>query len=248
MASSIPVPPACEECGGDPVFHEITYYSIVIDELMAPLFPSLTGGGLMSRISSGLERSVTPALFRLFIKLGIAKEIAEPDDATQLLALMIWNEAKERGIRVSEVRMFNLPRNLFLARLPGGRSISFEGIPLPPSEYRRVSWMDDKATLKEKFRKLGLPVARGGAAATLGAARRIYAKLTPPVIAKPFSGSGSATRPCTSTLTASLSAASESPSSSPREWSSRKSSWGRSIAPPLSTGASPRPSGATSRT
>ncbi len=105
---------------------------------------------------------------------------------------------------MEEVRIFNLPRNIFLARLPTpeGSSartafiskrklIAFEGIPLPPEEINRVHWMDDKAELKKRFRNLGLPVARGGDAITLGQARRITRALVPPLITKPFSGSGS---------------------------------------------------------
>ena len=51
--------------------------------------------------------------------------------------------------------------------------------------------MDNKAVLKEKFRKAGLPVAKGGAVSTLKEAKKLFKTLTPPVIAKPFSGSGS---------------------------------------------------------
>src|SRR6185369_8980099 len=110
---------------------------------------------------------------------------------TPLLAQMLWQEAKARGIPMWEWRLFDLPRNMFIATLPSGRKISFEGIPLIRNGLDRVWWMDDKGVLKKKFRKLGLPVARGGAHFTEGGAVREFAKLGTTVIVKPHSGSGS---------------------------------------------------------
>lgn len=126
------------------------------------------------------------------MRMGWATRVTEPDDDTQLLALMLWNEAKERNIEVCEVRLFGLPRNIFLAKYPDGKFIAYEGIPTPGSaDLARVPWMDDKAVLKEKFRKLNLPVAKGGAVGNMRDAKKLFQTLTPPVIAKPFSGSAS---------------------------------------------------------
>lgn len=188
----LPVPKECAECGDGAIFHRTTYISIVIDELLSPLSqpnPLFRG---FAKLVYGIERTVTPRILTFMMDRGWARRVSEADDDTQLLALMLWNEAKERGIRVEEFRLFNLPRNIFLARYPDGRHIAYEGIPLPGnSDLERAPWMDNKAVLKEKFRALGLPVAKGGAVTTLKDAKKLYATLTPPVIAKPFSGSGS---------------------------------------------------------
>lgn len=52
-------------------------------------------------------------------------------------------------------------------------------------------WMDNKAILKKRFTKLGLPVAAGGSAATKRKALSIFHSIRPPVIVKPYSGSAS---------------------------------------------------------
>jgi D-alanine-D-alanine ligase-like ATP-grasp enzyme len=188
---NVPKPPTCEECGGDPVFHRLTYYSILIDDGMKKLFDPGFVGRWLTQAAYGVERLVTPRILEGAMRLGIAKRLTRPDDETQLLALMLWQEADTRGITVEEVRLFDLPRNIFMARFASGRKIVYEGIPIPPRGIHRVSWLDDKAELKKQFRKRGLPVAAGGSARHWREAKRIYAKLAPPVIVKPYSGSGS---------------------------------------------------------
>jgi len=188
----LPKPKECAECGDGAIFHRVTYISIVVDELMSPLSqpnPLLRG---FVRLVYGIERKVTPVLLNHMMQWGWATRVTEPDDDTQLLALMLWNEAKERGITVSEFRLFNLPRNIFVATYPDGSQIAYEGIPMPENaDIERVPWMDNKAVLKQKFRKLNLPVAKGGAVSNLKDAKKLFKTLTPPVIAKPFSGSAS---------------------------------------------------------
>ncbi len=192
MPMSLPKPKECAECGDGAIFHRVTYISIVVDEIMAPFSqpnPFLRG---FVRLVYGIERKVTPKILNGLMQLGWATKVTEPDDDTQLLALMLWNEAKERGIEVAEFRLFGLPRNIFVAKYPDGLQIAYEGIPMPGnSDLERVPWMDNKAVLKQKFRKLGLPVAKGGAVSNLKDAKKLFATLTPPVIAKPFSGSAS---------------------------------------------------------
>lgn len=188
----LPKPKDCLECGDGAIFHRVTYISILVDGFMAPLSspnPLFRG---FARFVYRIERKATPRILEAMMDWGWAARVTEPDDETQLLALMLWNEAKERGITVSEFRLFGLPRNIFVATYPDRKKIAYEGIPMPGnSDLDRAPWMDDKAVLKEKFRKLGLPVAKGGAVSTLRQAKKLYATLTPPVIAKPFSGSGS---------------------------------------------------------
>ncbi len=188
---NMPQAKACAECGGDPIFHGMTYYTILIDDSMRAMFDPGFVGVVLGKGASAIERALTPYLLELFMRLGWATRISRPDDSTQLLALMLWKEADTRGIQIEEVRLFNLPRNIFMARLPDGKKIVYEGIPLPPRSIQRVQWLDNKALLKKHFSKLGLPVARGGSASNWWAAKKIYNGLTPPVIVKPYSGSGS---------------------------------------------------------
>lgn len=188
----LPEPAPCADCGDGAIFHRVTYISIVVDEFLKPFSQPNPLFRSFAKLVYGIERRVTPHILEGLMRLGWARRVTEPDDETQLLALMLWNEAKERGIEIAEFRLFNLPRNIFVATYPNGRRIAFEGIPTPGSaDLARVPWMDDKATLKEQFRALGLPVARGGAVSNLREAKKLFATLTPPVIAKPFSGSAS---------------------------------------------------------
>ena len=171
--------------------HGAAYVTTAIDGLMRPFFAS---GSALSGFGAGflgaVEDILAPALADFCERRGGGTYREEPDDRTLLLAKVLWEEARTRGIRMREFRLFDLPRNLFLAELPSGRRIAFEGIPLPP-ESARAWWMDDKAVMKRKFRKLGFPVAKGGAAFGLGAALRIFRSLVSPVIVKPHSGSAS---------------------------------------------------------
>lgn len=181
----------CVHCGGDRIPHRVTYITVVLDDLLRPLF---TPGPFMRAIAqsfTAVEGRVTPHLLRFFAWLGLAKKQERPDDATLLLANVLWEEADVRGIPMWEFRLFGLPRNIFYARLPNGRSIAFEGIPQPPSGMTGVWWMDNKTELKKRLREAGFPTAAGGGAFTARQAKKLFNDLTPPVIVKPHSGSAS---------------------------------------------------------
>lgn len=187
----VPKAPECIECGGDPIFHRMTYYTILIDDTIRSVFdPGVIGRGV-AKIVGFFERRVTPHLLEFSMRMGWARRVTEPDEDTQLLALMIWREAKNRNITVNEWRLLDLPRNVFVATYPSGKRIAYEGIPMPGRAEDRVPWLDNKAELKKRFMKLGLPVAKGGSASDWWKAKKIYESVTPPVIVKPYSGSGS---------------------------------------------------------
>lgn len=181
----------CKECGSDPVNHTVVYITVAMDETMKPLFAP----GALTRFLMGwfysLERLLTPYIFEFCIAVGLAKAITVPDEYTILLAKMLWQEAKERGIEVREWRLFGLPRNMFIAKFPNGKRIAYEGIPMPPGITRQVWWIDNKARMKREFKKRGIPIAKGGAALTDLGALHLYKKLEAPVIVKPYSGSAS---------------------------------------------------------
>lgn len=181
----------CKECGGDAVPHRLTYITVGLDETLRPLFAPGPAMRFFSRWLYELERRATPFILRGLARLGHATMLDAPDEDTLLLAKMLWEEAPKRGITVREVRLFGLARNLFLAKLPDGREIAYEGIPLPPRGILQAPWMDNKAEMKRRFRKLGFPVAKGGEALTDGGALRIFDALEAPVIVKPYSGSAS---------------------------------------------------------
>lgn len=181
----------CEACGGNAVPHRLTYVSIIIDSLIEPLIPTGKGsGGWIARFTHWVESMFIPPLFSFLLAIGVAKKVEAPDEHTLLLAKVLWEEAMVRGIPMFEIRLFGLPRNLFMATI-NGKKVVFEGLPLPKEEMLRAPWMDDKAKLKKEFRKKGFPIAKGGSFWSLAAARRFFTENKGTFIAKPHSGSGS---------------------------------------------------------
>lgn len=192
MAYTLEMPKKeCVECGGGTVDHGFVYTTIVLDELMRPFVTPGPVSRTLARPVYALERRITPHLLDFVARIGLAKRQQDWDDKTLLLGMCIWEEAKARGIALYEWRLFGLARNVFVAQLPNGKKIAFEGIPFPPSGVNRVWWMDDKAELKKHFKKRGFPVADGGHASSEQAALRLFDRLSSPLIAKPHSGSAS---------------------------------------------------------
>jgi D-alanine-D-alanine ligase-like ATP-grasp enzyme len=194
MSIRITLAPAkyCEECGGESIPHKSTYATLVLDELLRPLFaPSLAVTSFFEKRLDRLTNKVLPSLVSASIRFGLAEYCEEPDDKTMLLALMLWNEAKDRGISVKEYRLFGLARNMFVATMPNGKTIVYGGIPMPLGQPERVWWLDNKNELKKRFKKLGFPISEGNAVSSEKEALDLFRKLGSPVIIKPYSGSGS---------------------------------------------------------
>jgi D-alanine-D-alanine ligase-like ATP-grasp enzyme len=191
MAFEVPKPKECPDCGDGGIFHGFTYFLILLDEAFLSIFRPSEKPSSIKRAATRFEHIIGPAFLSFFVLIRFAQKITKPDEGTQLLALMLWNEAKVRGIEMWEWRLFGLPRNIFVAKFPTGKRIAFEGIPTSIKGPEHVWWMDNKAVLKREFMKRGLIVAKGGFARSKGEALALYQKLTPPVIAKPHSGSGS---------------------------------------------------------
>lgn len=180
----------CKECGGEAIAHRATYITVAIDETLRPLFVPGPLSRSLFTLFQFLERDLTPLFFRLLRRLGLARFETAPDEKTLLLAKVLWEEADARGIHMHEVRLFGLARNMFIAKLPK-RHIAFEGIPLPLKASHQAWWLDNKAEMKKRFQKLGIPVAKGSAVFTEGGAKKVFSLLDAPVIVKPFSGSSS---------------------------------------------------------
>lgn len=191
MAFTLPKPKECKECGSGGMFHRVKYISVVVDSVAGYIFSSRNSNRVFAKKIQSFEHAIAPHFFHACIRLGLANKQTEIDEGTQLLAQMLWNEARERGITVWEFRLFNLPRNIFFAEFPSGKRITYEGIPLPAHGVHQEPWLDNKAILKKQFRRLGLPIAKGGTAMTKKGALNIFNELKAPVIVKPHSGSGS---------------------------------------------------------
>lgn len=190
MRVSLPKPRACAECGSDPIYHGQQFTLLFVDLLLLPLFSNFAQLG-----AAVLPRRTKPGpylgIYELLAKLRLGIFLDAYDDKTLLLDQVLWDEARARGIAMREFRLFGHTSASFVARYPSGRRISFESFPVSPGSGEGVWWIDTKSVMKKKFHKLGIPVARGGAAFTRGGARRLFKKLEAPVIVKPYQGSGS---------------------------------------------------------
>ncbi len=169
----------------------MTYVTVALDELLRPLVGAASIVRPVTRVLGALERRITPSFFQFLHGLGWVTVLSEPDEHTMLAQRTLYEEGKQRGIKVEEVRLFGTPHNVFLATMPDGKVIAYEGIPLPGVMRDQAPWMDNKAAMKKHFRRAGFPIARGAAAMTLGKARNIFSQLDSPVIVKPYAGSGS---------------------------------------------------------
>lgn len=191
MAFKLSKPMECEECGSGAIFHRTKYINVAVDNIINHLFPPRNFTRALSYKIHSIEHLFVPHLLNACVRLNWAKKQTEIDDDTSLLAQMLWKDAVERGIVIWEFRLFNLPRNLFVAEFPDGKRITYEGIPIPLHGAYQEWWIDDKAVLKKHFQDFGFPVAKGGAALTKKGAVNIFKSLNAPVIVKPRSGSGS---------------------------------------------------------
>ena len=190
MRITLPPPKPCPECGSDPVYHKAEYAVHLMNMLTTPLF-DLPLRLVNRALDARRKRHKYSGWYERFERLGLGEFHDTPDDKTLLLCQVLWEEARARGIQMREFRFLGLATNSFVATLPGGRRITFESIPFPPGTQEGVWWLDSKATMKKRFLKLGLPVAKGGSAFTLAGAKKIFSTIGKPVIVKPFEGSAS---------------------------------------------------------
>ncbi len=184
-------PPPCSECGSDPVGHSAAYFTVAVDGFLNRLVFEGRMRHVFARQMRRIENTLLPRLYEVLARRGLGEFLDEPDDKTMLLAAVLWKEAAARGILMREFRLFGLPRNMFVARLPSGRALSFEGFPFPDEAGANPAWLNNKAELKKRFQKAGFPVARGAAAFTERGACAVFRELEAPVIVKPHVGSAS---------------------------------------------------------
>lgn len=170
----------CEDCGGDSVNHTLQYAGVVLDTLLG-------------RFTSFVPRFYTGSsffrTFSLLSRAGLGSMLTEPDEKTLLLDTVLWHEAQRRGISMCEFRPFNSVQNTFVARLPSGTLIDFDGIPVLGK--KPVWWTNNKSLLRKNLHAQSLPAPKGGLALSYKKARMLFHQLPKPVIVKPAVGSAS---------------------------------------------------------
>ena len=176
----------CPDCN-ERTNHRVEYLGALLDTAFLPL------AALLQHFASGKPSGNRGRLFAsLYIsleQLGLGHFLETYDDKTLLLDQVLWDEAKRRNIVMREFRLFGAPKGLFIATLPNGKVIDFDGVPLPA--WRGMWWINDKPKLVQKLELAGFPVAKGGSARTLRQALSLHKTLQAPLVVKPSVGSAS---------------------------------------------------------
>ncbi len=180
----------CPYCGSNPVPHFTNWYFESVNVLLTPVRQGILYNpvsklvkNLVSRAGLGLK------LINLFSALKIISFQNNPEVCKVTRAGVLWEEAKRRGILMTEVLLFGRPIDLYLANNSGNLML-FSGLPRP-SDYDNsaLDKIDDKLELKHRLQNAGLPVPKGGSALTFWEAKKIFKSVQKPVIVKPRAGS-----------------------------------------------------------
>ncbi len=189
---------ACVYCGDTPTNHPIHFIDAGITTIVTSLRTPREKPVLQF---FDFERSevfrITAAI--LLHLLELLHIVTYSDDLSKTKSHRtesIWKEAQRRGIRMQEVLVFGLRRDIERAWLPVApgsekhRWYYFESIPIPPwlNQYG-LGWVDDKYSLKKVFTKHRLPIPRGRAVLTARGAHKVLRDLGTAVITKPREGS-----------------------------------------------------------
>jgi D-alanine-D-alanine ligase-like ATP-grasp enzyme len=176
----------CQECN-EATNHRVEYMGALLDTAFLPL------AALQRRFAPNTSNpgrgKIFLHLYTALERLGMGQFLETPDDKTLLLDQVLWDEANRRGIVMREFRLFGAAKGLFIATLPSGKVIDFDGVPLPP--WRAAWWINDKPKLVKELRSVGFPVANGKSVRTLRQAKALFKKMQTPLVVKPSVGSAS---------------------------------------------------------
>jgi cyanophycin synthetase len=176
----------CQDCAGSQVNHTITYMSILIGAIVGPLtswLDKIIPGSFTDWVGQIITKILT------FFKLAKTTHAPEKDDSGRTRVL--WEEAIKRGIKMDEVRLFGVGRDMFVSEYKGDKRF-FDVLPRPKVyNPKGLEWMDNKGEMKKHFEKAGIKVARGEVVHCKRKALKIFHSLNKPVITKPNLGSRS---------------------------------------------------------
>src|SRR3989344_4292411 len=183
----------CKDCAPAQVHHGPLRLSIYLGVIVKPIFRPidlLFQALLPARMTSLFDRLAPLALKTLAVFRGI-RASTEPSDFDSDRTKCLWEEAKHRGISLTEYRLTKDVKDLFIARFEG-KTRCFEGLPRPLGpEAKSLYWMDNKPAMRKHFAEAGIPLAGGIVCFSESQAREAFQKLSKPLITKPHTGSRS---------------------------------------------------------
>lgn len=176
----------CPDCAGSQVNHFVIYTSILLGSLLDP-WTNWLGKVIPESFTDCIGKIIMNSL--KFFKLSRTTYQPEKDDSGRTYVL--WEEATKRGIKMEEIRLFNVGRDMFVSEYKGDKRF-FDVLPRPKVyNPKGLEWMDNKGKMKNHFEKAGIKVARGGVTHYKKKALQIFDSLNKPVITKPNLGSRS---------------------------------------------------------
>jgi D-alanine-D-alanine ligase-like ATP-grasp enzyme len=183
----------CPECGPAEVNHFITKWSQLLEIISLKFTKPLTPIVRFFTTKFYVQIDFITYWFLKFLGfLRLVKLMKEPSSELDTDRTKgIWESGKKMGAKISEVWVWGRPINIFLAKLPNGKEMIFEGLPRPGAPKEALEWMDDKSEVKKRLGKAGFPVPKGGAFFLFSSAKRFFNKFGKTVIAKPVFGSRS---------------------------------------------------------
>lgn len=183
----------CVDCAGAPVNHLATRMEVSLHALLAPVNCAFESVSRLTRRLCGVVffDRLLPRIWEYLAKIKMGRFLDVPDHKNSYRTKVLWEEAKKRGIRMREFRVFNVPVEVFVAEY-GNDMRRFDSVPRPRGEPSdALLWMDDKAIMRQKFLAAGIPVAKGGEAKSWNDALKFWEFLEKPIIVKPSQGSRS---------------------------------------------------------
>ncbi len=181
---------SCPYCGNNPVPHLTNWYFESLNVLLTPLRQRLLYNAVSEKLHTVTGR--WNAGLKMVSLLKTIKVIKSQDDFAKckvVRAGVLWEEAQKRGITMRELLLFGNPFDTYLAE-KNGQTLLFSGLPRPRGNSgAAVDKMDDKLEMKSRLMEAGLPVPQGGTALTFAGAKKIFNRVSKPVIVKPREGS-----------------------------------------------------------
>lgn len=177
----------CKDCGGAQVNHRFTYIAIFLGKVVDPYFKFLN-----KLLPEDSLEWMGPGFVKVMSLLRLGKITKDPTDKNSYRTLVLWEEAKKRGIDMIEFHLLNIGGDIFISRYKGKDMRFFDVLPRPKNlEGPGTYWMDNKGEMKEHFKVAGIPIAHGAVTGNKNEALKIFHSLEKPVITKPNIGSRS---------------------------------------------------------
>jgi D-alanine-D-alanine ligase-like ATP-grasp enzyme len=178
----------CLYCGANQVSHAMTWFDATFAVKSGPYTERLMKS-YIGKILCNLVDWILVSSVKLWIFLKMAKYSKDGSKIKLGRAKVLFEEAKRRGMEIEHVVFLGMPSDVFRVKLQG-KWFYFSSLPRK-NDYSNPSlaWMDDKAILKERLSRAGVPTPKGGSVKTIREAYKIFDSIEKPVIVKPRIGS-----------------------------------------------------------